>query len=147
MVSKAFTQVSDEIEEPKTEAGYRDIKLLFPALEALQDQKKNTYTKGQEIFQNPRTGKRWTGDQPIRKTAWTPALKKAGVRYRRPYQTRHTYASMMLMEGENPMWVATQLGHSDWSFTLRTYSRFIPDNYPDIGGLSHLQFRFYSSLL
>src|SRR5438874_4124793 len=64
---------------------------------------------------------------------WIPALKKAGVRYRKPYQTRHTYASMMLMAGENPMWVAKQMGHTDWSLTAKRYSRWIPSDMPDAG--------------
>ena len=46
---------------------------------------------------------------------------------------RHTYASMMLMAGESPQWVATQMGHTDWTFTARTYTRFIPDDAPDAG--------------
>ena len=58
--------------------------------------------------------------------AATPAVKKAGVRYRRPYQTRHTYASMMLSAGEHPMWVAGQMGHSDWTMIARVYGRWMP---------------------
>lgn len=49
------------------------------------------------------------------------ALKKAGVRYRRPYQTRHTFASMLLSAGEHPMWVAQQMGHSDWTMIAQVY--------------------------
>ena len=69
-------------------------------------QKQWTFLEGEYIFHNPRTNKPWEGDQPIRKTLWTHALKKAGVTYRNPYQTRHTYASMMLFSGEHPMWVS-----------------------------------------
>lgn len=132
-VSRALTQHSDEAEDTKTEAGEREVKLLGPALEALTAQKPFTYLAGNEVFQNPRTGERWAGDQPIRKTLWQHALKRAGVRYRRPYQTRHTYASMMLMAGEHVMWVSAQLGHKDWAFTARTYSRFMPDDMPEAG--------------
>ena len=132
-VSRALTQGATEAEEPKTEAGVRDVKLLPPALEALKAQKAHTFLKNVEVFQNPRTGDRWTGDQTIRDTLWTPALKRAGVRYRNPYQTRHSYASMMLMAGEHCMWVARQMGHTDWTFTARTYSRWIPDDAPDAG--------------
>ena len=64
---------------------------------------------------------------------WIPALRKAGVRYRKPYQTRHTYASMMLMAGENPMWVAKQMGHTDWSLTAKRYARWIQSDMPDAG--------------
>jgi integrase len=52
---------------------------------------------------------------------WVPAMKKAGVRYRRSYQTRHTYASMMLSADEHPMWVAKQMRHTDWSMIARVY--------------------------
>jgi len=75
---------------------------------------------GAEIFLNPRTGEPWTGDQATRKTMWTPILKRAGVRYRRPYQTRHTCASMMLTAGESPVWLAQQMGHSDFTMIART---------------------------
>lgn len=127
MITKAMTQASGGIAEvPKTSAGRRSVKLLLPALEALKAQKQHTFLADREIFQNPRTGERWTGDQPVRKTMWVPAMKKAGVRYRRPYQTRHTYASMMLSAGEHPMWVAQQMGHTDWTMIARVYGRWMP---------------------
>jgi integrase len=121
-------------EGTKTVAGRREVKLLAPALQALEDQKRFTFLKGAEVFQNPRTGERWTGDQPIRKTMWAYALQRARVRYRRPYQTRHTYASMMLSAGEHPMWVAQQMGHKDWGMIRRVYGRFIPDADRNAGG-------------
>jgi integrase len=129
MVTKAITQVSDEAEAPKTAAGRREVKLLA----ALADQKQFTWLKGGEVFQNPQTGKRWAGDQPIRKTLWTWALKRGGVRYRKPYQTRHTYASMMLSAGEHPMWVAQQMGHADWTMIAKVYGRWMPDADPHAG--------------
>lgn len=65
--------------------------------------------------------------------AGTHALKKAGIRYRNPYQTRHTYASMLLSAGENPMWVAQQMGHKDWAMIRRVYGRWIPEMNPGAG--------------
>lgn len=126
-VSRALTQSADTAEVTKTSAGKRDVKLLGPARGALEAQKAFTLLQGAEVFQNPRTGKRWEGDQPIRKTLWTRALLKAGVRYRRPYQTRHTYASMMLSAREHPMWVAGQMGHADTTMIMRRYGRWMPD--------------------
>jgi integrase len=132
-ISKAYTQAATEFEEPKTKSGKREVKLLSPALAALIDQKQYTRVAGNEIFQNPRTGTRWEGDAPIRKTMWTGALARAKVRYRRPYQTRHSYASMMLTAGESPMWVASQMGHADWGMIRQIYGKFIPDSIPDAG--------------
>jgi len=132
-VTNVLTQDSEEFEVPKTAAGRREIKILPPALEALIAQKPFTLLKGQEVFQNPRHSERWQGDQPIRQSYWTPTLVKAEVRYRRPYQTRHTYASMMLSAGESPMWVANQMGHSDWSMITKVYGKWIPDAAPHAG--------------
>lgn len=135
MISRAMTQAAGgEAEVTKTAAGRRSVKLLRPALEALTAQKSHTFLADKEVFQNPRTLERWAGDQPIRKTMWHPAMKKAGVRYRRPYQTRHTYASMMLSAGEHPMWVAKQMGHSDWTMIARVYGRWMPSADTDAGG-------------
>lgn len=133
-VTKAMPQVARGVAgKPKTAAGTRKVKLLGPALNALLAQKAHTFLAGNEIFQNPRTLERWSGDGPIRKTCWQYALKAVGVRYRRPYQTRHTYASMMLSAGESPMWVAAQMGHADWGMIRKTYGKFMPDAIPDAG--------------
>jgi len=132
-VSRALTQASDEPETTKTKRGTRDVKLLQPALDALIAQKVHSYIKGEAVFLNPRTGIRWEGDQPIRNSAWEPALRLAKVRYRRPYQTRHTYASMMLTAGESPIWLSAQMGHSDTTMIFRNYGRWIPDAVPDAG--------------
>ncbi|WP_042132639.1 MULTISPECIES: Arm DNA-binding domain-containing protein [Pseudomonas] len=133
-ISRAMTQAAKgKAEVTKTVSGKRSIKLLGPALEALEAQKKFTFLAGVEVFQNPRTGERWAGDGPIRKTMWAHALQRAAVRYRRPYQTRHTYASMMLSAGEHPMWVAQQMGHSDWTMIARVYGRWMPNADQDAG--------------
>lgn len=111
----------------KTKSGARDVLLLPPALEALKNQKAFTYLEGKRVFYNPRTETPWETDAQIRKTCWAHILKKAGVRYRNPYQTRHTYASMLLSAGENPLWVATQMGHKDTEMIIKHYGRWIPD--------------------
>ncbi|WP_231990347.1 hypothetical protein [Nitrosomonas ureae] len=48
------------------------------------------------------------------------------MKYRTPYQTRHTFASMMLSSGEHYMWVAHQMGHKDWGMIIKVYGRWIP---------------------
>ncbi|QDQ25623.1 site-specific integrase [Chitinimonas arctica] len=132
-VSRAKTLAAKDPEVPKTKAGKRDVKLLEPALTALKEQKQHTRLHpSNRVFLNPHTGLPWTGDQQIR-SFWTRALTQAKIRYRRPYQTRHTYASMMLSAGESPMWVAQQMGHSDWTMIARVYGRWIPDANPTAG--------------
>ncbi|MDP2322510.1 MAG: tyrosine-type recombinase/integrase [Gammaproteobacteria bacterium] len=111
---------------PKTAAGVRDVVLLPPARDALLRQKALTVLAGDRIFHDPLTGKPWTNDSAIRKR-WMPLLTRAGVRYRRPYSTRDTYASRLLSAGENVLWVARQMGHRDWLVLRRSYAAWIDD--------------------
>lgn len=119
--------VNKNSKQPKTKSGERDVKLFPPSLEALINQKQFTFLAGAKVFNNPNTNKPWETDAQIRRTLWIPALKKAGVEYRNPYQTRHTYASTLLSAGEPPMWVANQMGHKDWAMIRRVYGRWIPE--------------------
>lgn len=118
---------------PKTPAGKRNVDLLQPALAALERQKALTFLADGRIFTDPLTGEPWAGDSAIRKR-WITLLKKAGVRYRRPYSTRDTYASQLLSAGENPMWVARQMGHRDWQVLRRSYAAWIDED--AAGGLA-----------
>lgn len=142
VVNKALTQSADAPEVTKTAAGTREVKLLGPALEAIQSQKSFTYLKGEEIFQNPNHNARWKGDEPIRQTMWNHVIKRSGVRYRNPYQTRHTYASMMLSAGEHPMWVAKQMGHSDWTMIAKVYGKWMPAADKNAGGKAETIFGY-----
>lgn len=134
IVRKALTTAArGEIEDTKTASGRREVKMLAPSRQALLDQKAHTMLKGDPVFRNPGTGERWTGDQQIR-DAWVRILKLAKVRYRWPYQARHTYASMMLSAGEHPMWVAKQMGHKDWTMIAKIYGKWMPAADTDAGG-------------
>ena len=112
---------------PKTSAGKRKV-VLFPlALEALENQRAFTFKKGKHVFHNPVTDKPWSSDVKIRNPLWANALKNSGVKYRNPYQTRHTYASIMLCKGANPAWIAKQMGHTNMNMVLQKYGRIMSD--------------------
>jgi integrase len=110
--------------QTKTAAGMRQVTLQPQAAEALQGQFKLTGPSG-TVFHDSRNNQPWKSDQTIRKTVWTPALERAGLKYRNPYQTRHTFASTLLSRGENPLWVAQQMGHKDWGMIRKVYGRWI----------------------
>jgi integrase len=108
----------------KTKAGLRTIDLRQGALDALKAQQPHTKMASNLVFLNPGTDQQWAGDKAIRER-WERILLLAGVRYRNPYQTRHTFASSLLMLGANPLYVATQLGHVDSALVFKTYGRWI----------------------
>ncbi len=63
----------------------------------------------------------------FRQKAWEPVLKRLNLRYRPPYQMRHTFATLAISAGENINWVARMLGHKSPVVTLEKYNRFVPN--------------------
>jgi integrase len=115
---------------PKTESGKRSVHLLPAAREALK-RIKGQRTAG-PLFVNPNTGERWHEDRGLAR-AFRRDCKAAGVRYRYPYQLRHTYATWALSAGENPAWIAKQMGHSDTLMLFRVYGKWMPSLDPKAG--------------
>jgi integrase len=124
-----LNQVVGVEKAPKTSAGVRDVDLNNDALAALIAQKPISFEAGGHVWLNPRTGKPWSTDAQVRKTLSQPLLERAGVRYRNPYQCRHTFASALLTAGQNPWYVADQLGRVDVQMVFRTYGKFIAQDY------------------
>jgi integrase len=61
----------------------------------------------------------------LRNKVWYPALQRAKLRPRTMYQTRHTFASLMLSHGEDPLWIARMLGHTTLQMVFQHYGKFI----------------------
>ncbi|CAM7074549.1 MULTISPECIES: Arm DNA-binding domain-containing protein [Klebsiella pneumoniae complex] len=111
----------------KTKAGTRKVELNNEARAALQSQKQFTLMKSEFIFSDPKTGKPWTTANAIRKKAWVPTLQIAGVRYRNPYQTRHTFATRHISQGANLFWLAGQMGHKGPEMLFRHYGSYLAE--------------------
>lgn len=133
---------------PKTEAGIRTVTLLQPALSALREQFKLTgalekteitfhhrehgRTESQNLrfvfvpAQNTRSGHSYYGSQSL-SYSWEKGLKLAGIRRRRPYQSRHTFACWLLTAGANPSFIAGQMGHENAKMVYEIYSKWIGD--------------------
>lgn len=73
-----------------------------------------------------RYGKKIVRCRPIGEASfhrwWQSALEEAGVKYRNPHTTRHTYATVLLRQGVRQHTVSRQLGHSSVAITDRYYS-------------------------
>ena len=61
----------------------------------------------------------------LRDRVWTPALRKAGLVHREMKQTSHSFATIALSCGENPLWIAQVMGHRNTEMIIRVYSKFI----------------------
>ena len=62
---------------------------------------------------------------------WARLLRKAQLTHREPYQLRHSYASMLLMAGAHPAYLAKQLGHKDWGMIRTIYAQWVSNDNPN----------------
>ena len=123
-----ITRASVDGEEKDTKTStIRTIDLNDRAMAALRRQKAHTFMKDPdgEVFHNPNTAKPWAGEQVQRKRYFTPTLRALGIRHRDAYQTRHTFATVLLMGGINPAYIAKQLGHASLAMVFKVYAKWI----------------------
>jgi integrase len=62
---------------------------------------------------------------------YRPALKAAGFPPLRFHDLRHTYASLLIEQGENIKYIQAQLGHSSPTVTLNVYAHLMKDRNPE----------------
>ncbi len=117
--SKNFKQ------EPKTIKSLRVIELTPKGLEALEAQAEITKGHSKYVFNRFDGGEGHLQHNDHYYRPWRTILELADVRYRPPYQTRHTFASNLLSGGENIWFVAKQMGHVDPEMILKTYGKWI----------------------
>lgn len=119
------TFVLGEDEYTKTDGSQRDIQMSQPVVQALQRQFEATGKLSEYVFCNlmgqPLDNKNFSD------RIWYPLLRHLGLDKRRPYQMRHTAATLWLASGEAPEWIARQLGHTSTEMLFRVYSRYVPN--------------------
>jgi len=109
----------------KTDSSYREVPML-PAVErALKAQCPDSQLRSEWVFPSERGGH--LDITNLRERIWKPTLRRAGLRERTLYQTRHTFATISLASGEDIGWVARVLGHSSTEMVIRHYHKFIPN--------------------
>ena len=117
--------VNGEMGPTKTLGSQRDIAMSQLVYDALQDQKARTFGKSEFVFCNSQGNP--LEYRNVNRRVWKPTLALLGLKHRRAYQTRHTAATLWLAAGENPEWIARQMGHSSTEMLFRVYSRYVPD--------------------
>lgn len=115
----------EEEESLKTETSHRDILMLPIVRAAIESRLKARDPDSPWVFAtsegNPINANNFSN------RVWYPLLRYLELDPRRPYQTRHTAATLMLAAGENPEWIAQVMGHSTTAMLFKVYSRFVPN--------------------
>ncbi len=117
--------VAGEQDYTKTDGSQREIQMSGLVYDALQAQAKVSQGKSEYVFCT-RSGEPLDHNN-ITKRVWYPLLRFLDIKARRPYQSRHTAATLWLASGENPLWIARQLGHASTEMLFKVYGRFVPN--------------------
>jgi len=119
-VTTSFEARSKVLGAPKTDRSVRDVDMVptvRQVLEALPSR-----AAGGLVFPGVRGGV--FPRSPWRR-AWEDTITAAKVLPLRPYDLRHTFASLLIAAGKNPLYIARQLGHYSAGFTLDTYGHLM----------------------
>jgi len=119
------TLVNGYFETTKTSESMRDVIMSKPVYDALKVQFDVTGHKDGLVFCS-REGLPLNRNNVMNRI-WYPTLRRLELKRRKPYQIRHTTATLWLAAGENPEWIARQMGHSTTRMLFTVYSRYIPN--------------------
>jgi integrase len=82
-----------------------------------------------EVMEQPlftRSNGRPLDPNDLRRQIFYKALAAAGLRRVRFHDARHTFASLLLQQGESLTYVRDQLGHSSIQMTVDVYGHLVP---------------------
>ncbi|GAA8402429.1 hypothetical protein HpDR45_04060 [Helicobacter pylori] len=119
VINKSLNELGS-ITTPKNKPSVREVDLLEPVGKILKELQASEPANKKFVFIS--MPKRTTMFQ----RAFRALLKALNLKDRKLYTTRHTFASLMLSQGEEAMWVSKTLGHKDLNTTYKTYSHYIP---------------------
>lgn len=131
IVRRNYTRVN-EFTLPKTDSGTdRIIHLVQPAIDVLKSQTLLTRLGKQYDIQVKLREYGRTITPPYTFVVNPQLTRRAGIRHRKAYQSRHTYACWALAAGVNPTFIATQMGHRNVQMVYNVYGAWMSENNAD----------------
>jgi len=113
------------INSTKTTASDRDIEMIPQAKKFFEAQRLETGLKKSYIFLQEDM-KSFHGTNVRFYKQFKNLIKKLNLVDRSMHNTRHTFASIMLNNQIEPLWVSATLGHKSLDVTLGIYTHFMP---------------------
>ncbi|HEV2282524.1 MAG TPA: tyrosine-type recombinase/integrase [bacterium] len=105
---------------PKTDRSIRDVDMVPTVRRVLETLPSRA--AGGLVF--PGAGGAMYGRSTMRR-AWAQTIIATKVRPISPYALRHTFASLLIAAGKNPLYIARQMGHYSAGFTLEAYGHLM----------------------
>ena len=123
-ISITKTVSGGSIGTPKTFSSNRDIEMIEQARIYFKSQRFITGIRDSFVFLDSKN-KHYVCNSVIT-YKFKNILKLLNIEERSLHNTRHTFASIMLNNEIEPLWVSNMLGHENLKITLDTYTHYIP---------------------
>jgi integrase len=120
--------------EPKTEDSKRRIDVGPSIMNLLREWKVLCSGNGSDLV-FPNSAGNPMNNHNLLNRHFYPALKAAGLPKVRFHDLRHTYASLLIEQGENVLYIADQMGHSKPTTTLNVYGHLMKKAHPEAATL------------
>lgn len=112
---------------PKTAKSVRVVPIFDELLPYLQSQKRLTSQSDSEYVFLSRENRPFNDGNRIRDYHWKRLLKELELPYQRLYDTRSSFATMMLSSGKFSInHIAQMMGHTNVDMLIHKYNKFIP---------------------
>ena len=112
---------------PKTEKSKRIVPIFDELLPYLKSQRELTQNSDSEYVFLSREDKPFNDGNRIRDHHWKRLLLKVELPYQRLYDTRSSFATMMLSSGKFSInHIAQMMGHTNVDMLIHKYNKFIP---------------------
>lgn len=121
------TFVDGKTEYTKTDGSQREIDMSQVVFDALQAQYRTVEKNGENDYVFCFRGGLPIYNKNFVNRIWNPLFEELEITRRRPYNMRHTAATLWIASGEAPEWVAKQLGHTTTEMLFKVYSRYVPN--------------------
>lgn len=126
------TYKEGQFQKPKTRTSYRRLTLPTFLLNELKVWRL-AYPISQYDLVFPNLDGQPMSHANLLQRGFYPALRRAGLRRIRFHDLRHTFASLMISNGEDVVRVSRLMGHANAAITLNIYSHMIPREHDPSG--------------
>lgn len=121
-VSRSFN--NGRFHDPKTHSSRRAIDIPPSMVEDLKKWQLTCMISNQDLIFPNEAGKPMNHQNMVTRH-FNPSLRRAGLPIIRFHDLRHTYAALLIEQGEHPKYIQSQMGHSSIKITMDTYGHLM----------------------
>ena len=120
------TVYQGKFSEPKTRTSIRAVNMAPSLVATLKRHRVSSPPSELDLIFANEAGRTIDADSFVRRE-FLPSLTRAGLQRIRFHDLRHSFATLLIHQGENVKYVSAQLGHASTQITVDRYGHLLPE--------------------